>query len=129
MKPVFRFLLLLQLTSSGCAVYYHDPKTGAEHIWGVGHLVSKVNPPADGKQAIVQRATLTGFTVGIDDGAVGFSAGWDQRERITLYDANTSLSLLRPPGDDFLLFKFGALPPSSWAEQPSSAIEKEKSHE
>jgi hypothetical protein len=106
----FTLILGFPILMSGCAVYYHDAKTGAEHIWGIGHLVTKVTPPADGKQAVIRRATLTGLALGLDDDAFGFSAGWDRRERITVYDDNTSLAIQRPPSNDFFLFKIGTFP-------------------
>jgi len=99
MRLLSKFTLLLgfPISMSGCAIYYHDAKTGAEHIWGFGHLVTKVTPPADGKQAVIRRATLTGLALGVEDDSFGFSAGWDRRERITVYDGNTFLAIQRPP--------------------------------
>ncbi len=44
---------LILWTTTGCAVHYYDPKTGAEHIWGVGHLVMKVSAPNEGVRAVV----------------------------------------------------------------------------
>jgi len=94
-----------------CAVYYRDRDSGAEHIWGFGHLSMKVVPPNEGKQAIVQRTTLTGIAVGLDNGSFGLSAGWDQREHILIYDDNTTISIQRPPTNDFFYFKIGTYPP------------------
>lgn len=93
---------------SSCVIYHRDPESGAEHIWGVGHLATKVISSKDGKQAVVSRATLTGVAVGIDDGSISLSAGWDRRERITVYDENTSIVIRRPAGDDFFLFRIGS---------------------
>jgi hypothetical protein len=104
--------------NSGCAVYYHDAKTGAEHIWGFGHLETKVTPPSEGKQAVIRRATLSGLAFGIEDDAIGLSAGWARRERITVYGDNTSLAIQRPPSDDYFMFKIGALPPNVPTEHP-----------
>lgn len=95
----------------GCAIYYRDRNSGAEHIWGFGHLSMKVVPPDHGKQAIVQRTTLTGIAVGLDNGSLGLSVGWDQREHILIYDDNTTISVQRPPSNDFYYFKIGTYPP------------------
>jgi len=94
----------------GCAVYYRDRESGADHIWGFGHLAMKATPPLDGKQALIRRATLTGIALGIDDGSFGMSVGWDQRERIIVYDENTALTIQRPPSNDFFYFKIGSYP-------------------
>lgn len=94
----------------GCAIYYRDADSGAEHIWGFGHLAMKATPPLDGKQALIRRATLTGIAVGVDDGSLGLSIGWDQRERILVYDENTALTIQRPPSNDFFYFKIGSYP-------------------
>lgn len=95
----------------GCAVYYRDRDSGAEHIWGFGHLSMKVVRPAEEKQALIQRTTLTGIAIGLDNGSFGLSAGWDQREHILIYDANTVISIQRPPTNDFFYFKIGTYPP------------------
>ena len=96
---------------SSCAVYYRDRDSGAEHIWGFGHLSMKVVPPTEGKQAIIQRTTLTGIAVGLDNGSFGLSVGWDQREHILIYDENTAITIQRPPTNDFFYFKIGTYPP------------------
>lgn len=96
---------------SSCAIYYRDHDTGAEHIWGFGHLAVKAIPPNDGKQALVQRMTLTGIAVGMDNGSLGVSAGWDRREHILIYDENAAITIQRPPSNDFFYFKVGTYPP------------------
>lgn len=122
-----KFLLILgfPILMSGCAIYYHDAETGAEHIWGIGHLVTKVTPPTDGKQAVIRQATLTGLALGLEDDSFGFSVGWDRRERITVYD-DASLVIQRPPSNDFFLFKINTLPnPSTVEGKHTPAINKE----
>jgi len=104
------FLIMLFLSLSSCGIYYRDEETGAEHIWGIGHLATKVSAPEDGKQAVIRKATLAGISFGVEEGAIGTSVGWDQRERIAIYDENTAISILRPKEDNFFLFKFGTQP-------------------
>ena len=110
MLKISAFVIIGFLQSS-CAVYYRDRDSGAEHIWGFGHLSMKVVPPTEGKQAIIQRTTLTGIAVGLDNGSLGLSVGWDQREHILIYDENTAISIQRPPSNDFFYFKIGTYPP------------------
>lgn len=119
------FCLLLSFSISGCAIYYRDAETNAEHIFGFGHLAIKQSTPEEGKQAIFTQKTLTGFAIGLDDNNFGFSVGWDQRERVSIYDENTSISIQKPDNGNFFLFKFGSqLPnliqstPSIFGEQP-----------
>ncbi|MGJ0514366.1 MAG: hypothetical protein ACR65O_01300 [Methylomicrobium sp.] len=104
------FLIILILSVSSCGIYYRDEETGAEHIWGIGHLATKVTAPENGKQAVIRKATLAGIAFGLEEGAVGTSVGWDQRERIAIYDENTAIAIQRPEDDNFFLFKFGAQP-------------------
>jgi len=106
-------VVFIGLLQSSCAVYYRDRDSGAEHIWGFGHLSMKVVPPTEKKQAIIQRTTLTGIAVGLDNGSFGLSVGWDQREHMLIYDDNTAISIQRPPTNDFFYFKIGTYPPDS----------------
>ena len=95
---------------SSCAVYYRDRDSGAQHIWGFGHLSQNVPLPIEEKQAIIQRTTLTGVAVGFDNGSFGISVGWDQREHILVYNENVALTIKRPPSDDYFYFKIGTYP-------------------
>jgi hypothetical protein len=107
----FVFIIALFFAIPGCAIYYRDAETGAEHIWGIGHLATKVTVPEDGKQALIRQATVAGVAIGMEEGVVGMSAGWDQRERIVIYDENASIAIQRTEDDNFFLFKFGSQPP------------------
>lgn len=111
MSRVLMLIIFFSFQISGCAIYYRDSVSGAEHIWGIGHLATKITSPEDGKQAVVTRATLTGIAIGMDDGVFGVSAGLDRRERIIVYDDNTSIAITRHPSNDFFLFKIGSNPP------------------
>ncbi len=113
---------------SGCAVYYRDHDTGAEHIFGFGHLAVKTIPPHEGKQALVQRMTLAGIAVGLDNGTLGVSAGWDRREHIVISSDNTAMTITRDPSNDFFYFKVGTYPLSLGIPQAIeiSPAQKEK---
>jgi hypothetical protein len=103
---------LIGLLLSSCAIYYRDRDTGAEHIWGFGHLSVKTLPPNEGKQALVQRMTLTGIAVGMDNGSLGVSAGYDRREHILVFDENAAMTIERHPSNDFFNFKIRTHPPT-----------------
>jgi hypothetical protein len=128
--PNIGILVLIGFLLSGCAIYYRDRDTGAEHIFGFGHLSVKTIPPHEGKQAIVQRMTLTGVAVGLDNGSLGMSAGWDRREHILIYDENVAVTIQRPPSNDFFYFKIGTYPPELGARPDSaSSIDKKENQQ
>lgn len=119
-------LITLGFLLSGCAIYYRDRDTGAEHIWGFGHLAVKTIPPHEGKQALVQRMTLTGIAVGMDNGSLGVSAGWDRREHILIYDENVAVTIQRPPSNDFFYFKIGTYPSDLGYFQSNTSTQDKK---
>ena len=103
-------LVIMGFLLSSCAIYYRDRDTGAEHIFGFGHLAVKTIPPNDGKQALVQRMTLTGIALGLDNGSLGISAGWDRREHILIY-SDAAITIEPHTSNDFFFFKIGTYPP------------------
>lgn len=119
-------LLFVGILMSSCAVYYRDRDTGAEHIWGFGHLAVKTVPPHDGKQALVQRMTLTGLAAGIDNGSFGMSAGYDRREHILISDKNMAITIESHPSRDFFYFKIGTYPSDLGFSQSNTDTHKEK---
>lgn len=72
--------------------------------------------------------TLTGLALGMDNGALGVSAGWDRREHILIYDENAAITIQRPPDNDFFYFKIGTCPPElgSSGDTHDSGETKEK---
>lgn len=119
-------LVLIGFLLSGCAIYYRDRDSGAEHIFGFGHLAVKTIPPNNGKQALVQRITLTGLALGMDNGALGVSAGWDRREHILIYDENAAITIQRPPSNDFFYFEIGTYPPELGRSEGTHNLDKQK---
>jgi len=105
-----RLLVLIGLLLPGCAIYYRDRDTGAEHVFGFGHLSVKTIPPHEGKQALIQRMTLTGIAVGMDNGSLGMSAGYDRREHILISGGNTAITIESHPSRDYFYFKVGTYP-------------------
>lgn len=95
------FLLLAAHVVSGCAVHYYDPKTGAEHIWGVGYMVMKASVPREGHQAIVRGTEVLGMALGNVGGQGYFTFGWEKRQQVEIVDENTAIRLEWPKGDFF----------------------------
>ncbi len=122
---------LASIVLPGCAVYYHDRVSGVEHILGFGHLSMKVTPPEEEKQAIIRRASMTGIAVGMDNGSLGMSVGYDQREHILIYDENVAITIERPPSNDFFQFRIGTYPikPDNLFDTENSSGYKENNHE
>ena len=120
-------IVMVMLFPPGCAVYYHDSDSGALNVWGFGHLKVKAIPKSEEKQAIVQRTTLTGAAVGIDDGTLGMSLGFDRRELIHIYDKNVAITIVRPESDDYFYFKFGTYPMGTFPiELEKTSFEKKE---
>ena len=95
------FILVCLGTLPSCALHYYDPKTGAEHVWGVGHIAMKVTPPKDGHQAAVRGTDLLGVSAGQADEGLYLSLGWDHRRHVEILDPNTAVGLEWPSGDFF----------------------------
>ena len=125
----FLVIVFLSLYLTGCAIYYRDPDSGAEHIWGFGHLAMKVTPPLEGKQAIIRRATLTGVALGTGQGSFGISVGYDRNESILIYDENTAISIQRPPSNDFFYFKIGTAPPGAFSDRDKNNASEKRGSE
>jgi hypothetical protein len=87
------------ITFQGCAVHYYDQETGAEHVWGVGHMTMKANVPQGGQYAVVKGTDLLGLSVGKFDEGAYLSVGWDSRRRVEILDENTAIELMSPNGD------------------------------
>jgi len=94
-------LIALAVFVSGCAIHYYDQETGAEHIWGVGHMVMRASAPEEGHQAIVRGTDVAGLTVGKSDAGGYLVVGWEKRQRIEIIDPNTAVRLEWPKGDLF----------------------------
>lgn len=103
---IYNIFLFIQ----GCAIYYHDIETGADHIWGIGHLAMKTVPDSVNKQILITQKTLTGVFLSFEGISPSFSIGWNQSEQIIVLDKNTSLAIQKPENNDYFQFKFAAFP-------------------
>ncbi len=113
-----RLLLAASCMISGCAVHYYDTETGAEHIYGFGHLVMQAKPPRQGRLAVVRGTDLLGLGFGNNEEGGYFSLGWDSRRRIDIVDRDTAIELLWPDGD-FLHTRVGAPFPDTVTADPT----------
>jgi hypothetical protein len=94
-----RALVLLVVLVPGCAIHYFDAESGAEHVWGVGHMVMRAVPPAGGRVAVVRGLDAAGLHVGAGGDGTSVDLGWTSRERVEVHDATTSLDLEWPRGN------------------------------
>ncbi len=116
------FLAAWTLSQAGCAIHYHDAKTGTEHVWGLAHVKMRAAPsalsaptashPAAAPALATQVETL-GFGLHLGSGAPGaesgLSLGWDSRTRLFLPEEGT-LSLEWPTSELFDV-RVGSTPP------------------
>jgi hypothetical protein len=100
---------LLALLQSGCAIHYHDARTGTEHVWGLAHVKMRVAPAADASDrsdpasahapAFATQIETVGLGLHLGNGSPdansGLSLGWDRRTRLLVPD-DTALSLEWP---------------------------------
>ncbi len=100
-------LLMLSTLISGCTVHYFDQKTGAEHIWGFGHLVMKASSPKEGHRALIRGTDVAGLALGKSDAGGYLIVGWEQRRLVEIIDQNTSLRL-EWPNTNFLNLRVGS---------------------
>lgn len=100
-------LLVLAGFVSGCAVHYFDPKTGAEHIWGFGHMKMKVAPEEEGLQAIVRGTEVIGLSTGNADKQAYLTLGWHRIQRLDIVTESTAVRL-EGPNSDFVNIRVGS---------------------
>lgn len=80
----------------GCAIHYYDKDTGAEHIWGIGHMVMKADQPNEGLQAVIHGTDVVGISLGKADKHTYFTIGWHRLEFIDVLKESTSVRLEWP---------------------------------
>lgn len=84
---------------AGCAIHYSDSTTGAEHVWGFGHLAMRVTDTSAHKKAIVRGITLFGVGLGLRDNSPLLIIGWERLQTVEVVDENTDLHLEGPDSD------------------------------
>src|ERR1700680_3134687 len=84
-------ILLLCLSSSGCAFEYFDARNGIEHVWGFGHIAMKVGKPNEGLKAVGHRTDSAGLSIGKTQEGYHLGLGWSSYQEIDVVDQNTRL--------------------------------------
>jgi hypothetical protein len=90
---VFSFIL------EGCSLHYYDPETKAEHMFGLGHMVMKVQEAGANRVATVQGKSSLGLSTGMDEDGGQFSAGWSSNRTIHILQTDTAIELIWPTND------------------------------
>lgn len=103
-------LSLFATLTVGCGVHYYDARTGTEHLWGLGHLRMRVQPPADGIQAVVKGVQTTGAKIGVGTDEYGLMVGYDNRRMVYVSPTNAAFNL-EWPNASFFNLRVGTNPP------------------
>ncbi|MFA5984362.1 MAG: hypothetical protein WC782_10130 [Methylococcaceae bacterium] len=112
-------IVIGSLLISGCAIHYYDKESGAEHIYGFGHMVMKAKSPDNTHQAIVRGTDIWGLGLGYNDDGGYFSLGWDSVRRIEIIDENTTVDLIWP-NSNFLNTRIGSSFPGTTLKQSNT---------
>ncbi len=100
-------VLLCSGILAGCAVHYFDTETGAEHIWGFGHMVMKATAPDEGIRTIVQGTEVLGVAASRVGGQYSLTLGWARRHLLEVVDEHSSVRL-EWPSSSFLRVRVGS---------------------
>jgi hypothetical protein len=111
---MLRLVMLINcvVLTSGCALHYYDKKTGAEHIYGFGHMVMKATPHTDAHKAVVLGTDLMGLGFGQNREGGFLSFGWNSQRRIEIFNDNTTVDLIWPDSS-FLNTRIGHASPQA----------------
>jgi hypothetical protein len=97
MKRITVIASLFILT--GCGIHYYDPETKAEHLFGFGHMVMKVQDAGAKRVATVTGYTDLGFVAGTDETGGRITAGWSSNKNIQILEPDTAIELIWPSND------------------------------
>lgn len=119
------WLIFTMTFSGGCAIHYYDPKTGAEHLWGIGHMVMRAAAPDEGHRAVVRGVDVLGLVFRYLDDRISLSVGWEKQRRLEIIDADTAIRL-EWPTSDLLSIRVGSDWPRSLKESDSANQEEDQ---
>src|SRR5688572_6110954 len=84
--------------ASGCAIHYGNPRTGNEHLWGLGQL--RLETQAAGTNgswaAVASGHRVSGLCLEVGRDHFGFVLGYLDRQRLAVVSA-AELPHLQPP--------------------------------
>jgi hypothetical protein len=104
---------LCVFAGSGCAIHYYDPKTGTEHIWGIGHMRMKITEPTEKIRSVISGTNTFGLAAGSTLSESYLSIGWQQLSRYRVLDSDSSVRLEWPSSDLFSVRIGSAFPNDS----------------
>jgi hypothetical protein len=100
------------LTNGGFLAFrVRDPRTEAQHLWGLGHLKMQAVAPNDGVQAVVKRAWSVGVGFASDGDGGHLVAGWNADRRVIM--ATNAAVRLDWPNDDIFQVRVGSCFPGT----------------
>src|SRR5262249_44429279 len=105
------FILAHIALLNGCAIHYFNPETGAEHLWGIGHLRMKVGEAKEGVRAVVAGTDTLGMAAGSAASDRYIALGWQRLSRLQVVGENTAVLLEWPTSDLFSVRVGSELPP------------------
>lgn len=98
--PFWAMSVIVISSMTGCAVRYFDHTSGIEHVWGFGHLRTRVTPVREGVHAVIVGSRTVGLRVGVGRDDRSMALGWSEAERITVAD-DDAVELEWPRGNRF----------------------------
>jgi len=111
----FVFLLFMaSIYISGCAINYYDADTGAQHLFGIGHMVMKIEQGESRPVAVFSGLSTIGVAAGSTVDGYSFNGGWAYHQSIHVLRHDASFNMLWPNAD-WLNIKVG-----SWPDQLSA---------
>ena len=86
--------------TSGCAFHYYDQKTNTEHLWGFGHMKTRISPMEEGVCIQASEVQTVGLALNAGQENYGLSAGFNHQGRM-IVSSNTAARVEWYHGDFF----------------------------
>lgn len=83
----------------GCAVHSYDKKTGAEHVWGFGHIAMRAVDVNEGLQGVVRKTDFVGLAFSSCPEESFLSVGYSKQQRLHIIDEDARIRLEWPTAD------------------------------
>jgi hypothetical protein len=79
-------LACLIAATFGCAIRTYDATTGVEHLWGVGHVATRIHDRDLSIGAVARRSDAIGLIVSSDAQERTIALGWLRLDRLEIQD-------------------------------------------